>query len=153
MRLFKRVFDFYLDASIHVAFSVLCLYLTTLELFETSTNCYLAGFMFFGTIVCYNFINYGVEADKYVIVSNPYHRVIQVFSFLCFVVAVYAFLRLEDSLWTSIFLLTGLSALYAVPFLGKNKNLRSLGGLKVYLVALVWAGCTVYLPIKDAKLF
>ncbi|WP_350287120.1 hypothetical protein [uncultured Croceitalea sp.] len=153
MGLFKRVFDFYLDASIHVAFSVLCLYLTTLQLLETSTNCYLAGFLFFGTIVCYNFIKYGVEAEKYVIVSNPYHRIIQVFSFLCFVAVVYFFLKLDVSLWSSIFLLTALSGLYAVPFLGKHKSLRNLGGLKVYLVALVWAGCTVYLPTKDANLY
>src|SRR5690606_23338932 len=43
-----------------------------------------------------------------------------------------------------------LSALYAVPFLPKAKNLRSLAGLKIYIVAMVWAGFTVLFPAMDA---
>ncbi len=152
MRGIKRFFDFYLDASIHVASSVFVLYVATVKIIETSTNWQLSGFLFFGTIVCYNFIKYGVEAEKYVIVSNPYHRIIQIFSFLSFLLAAFFFWSLAAQLWLSIFILTCLSALYALPFLGTNKNLRSLGGLKIYLVALVWTGCTFYLPIQEAVL-
>jgi hypothetical protein len=42
---------------------------------------------------------------------------------------------------------------YAIPFLPKHlfldskNNLRNIGGLKVYLIALVWTGVTVFLPI------
>lgn len=41
-----------------------------------------------------------------------------------------------------------LTFLYAVPFLsGFQKNLRSIGYLKIIVVAIVWAGTTVLLPI------
>lgn len=152
MKLFKQVFNFYLDASIHVALAVVCLYFISLQLLKVSTNYDLVGFLFFGTIVCYNFMKFGVEAKKYIIVSNPYHRLIQIFSFLAFSSALYFFLQLDNNLWFSILILILISALYAIPFLPQTKNLRSLGGMKVYLVALVWMGCTVILPVLDANL-
>ena len=46
-----------------------------------------------------------------------------------------------------------LTFLYAIPFLPKHffldkqHNLRSIGGLKIYLIALIWAGVTVFLPL------
>ncbi len=94
-------------------------------------------------------MKYGVEAEKYLILSNKYHKIIQVFSFLCFAVAGYlAFqLKIEILVWTAIFGL--LSILYALPVLPKYKNLRSLGVLKIFIVALVWMGFTVILPLVD----
>lgn len=48
--------------------------------------------------------------------------------------------------------MTLLSALYAVPMLPSTKNLRNLGGFKIYIVALVWVGFTVIMPAMDANL-
>ena len=152
MKLLKQLFDFYLDASIHVALAVVSLYLISLKILEVSTNQILVGFLFFGTIVCYNFIKYGVEAKKYLIVSNPYHRLIQVLSFLSFLLAMYFFLKLDSTIWIATLVLVILSGLYAIPLLPQTKNLRNLGGLKIYLVALVWMGCTVVLTVVDTKL-
>lgn len=103
-------------------------------------------------IVCYNFIKYGVEAYKYLIVSNAYHKVIQVFSFVSFVFAIYFLIQLDEEIWVATLVLGVLSALYAVPLLPRAKNLRNLGGLKIYIVAFVWAGFTVLLPVLDAKM-
>lgn len=152
MKLLRQIFDFYLNASIHVALAVVSFYFVSLEIFKVSTNYRLAGFLFFGTIVCYNFIKYGVEAKKYLIVSNPYHRLIQIFSFLAFFGACYFFIGLSKNLWIAILILVLVSTLYAVPFLPQTKNLRSLGGMKIYLVAFVWMGCTLLLPIVDNDL-
>ena len=149
MRLLKQIFDFYLDASIHVSLAVVSLYLVSLEILKVSTNYSLVAFLFFGTIVCYNFIKYGVEAKKYLIVSNPYHKWIQILSFVAFVLSFYFFLNLDKNLWIAITILVLFSALYAIPFLPQAKNLRSLGGMKIYLVALVWIGCTAVLPVVD----
>ncbi len=145
----KRIFDFYINASIHVAFAVVSLYLVTVFYLRSSTNIDLALFLGLGTIACYNFIKYGVEAEKYLIVSNPAHKSIQVFSAISLIGALFFFLRLPRSLWGAIVLLGLLSMLYAIPFLPRAKNLRSLGGMKVFLVALVWTGCTVVLPMVD----
>ncbi|GAA4280812.1 hypothetical protein GCM10022260_12330 [Gaetbulibacter aestuarii] len=48
--------------------------------------------------------------------------------------------------------------LYAIPFLPKRffidqeKNLRSVVGLKIYLIALVWMGVTVFLPVIEHQI-
>ena len=152
MKTLKSIFDFYLDASIHVALGVLSLAGVTFHLLGTSSDIDLLGFIFFGVIVCYNFIKYGVEAYKYLIVSNAYHRVIQIFSFVSFGFALYFLLQLDVKIWWATVILGLLSALYAVPFLPSAKNLRSLGGLKIYIVAFVWAGFTVLLPVLDAQM-
>ncbi|WP_422861619.1 hypothetical protein [Flagellimonas sp. W118] len=151
MKLLKTLFDFYLNASVHVAFAVVSLILSTIVLLGISPNSSLLGFTFFGTIVCYNFVKYGVEAEKYLIVSNTYHRSIQVFSFVCFVPALYFLFQLDQEIWMVLLILSLISALYAIPFLPNAKNLRSLGGFKIYIVALVWVGFTVFLPILDQQ--
>jgi len=107
------------------------------------------GFTFFGTIVCYNFVKYGVEAEKYLIVYNSYHKSIQVFSFLCAAAAFYFLIHIDRKIWFGILVLGIISTLYAIPFLPRARNLRSLGGLKIYIVALVWVGFTAVLPILD----
>ena len=44
-----------------------------------------------------------------------------------------------------------LTILYAVPFLsGFDKNLREISYLKIVVVAFVWAGFTVLIPVIDA---
>ena len=152
MRTLKAILDFYLDASIHVAIAVISLTGVTFYLLESSLDINLLGFIFFSVIVCYNFIKYGVEAYKYLIVSNAYHKIIQVFSFISFVFAICFLLQLDKVIWVATIVLGSLSALYAVPFLPKAKNLRNLAGLKVYIVAFVWAGFSVLLPVLDANM-
>ena len=37
--------------------------------------------------------------------------------------------------------------LYILPFFGGGKNLRALAGVKIYVIAFVWSGVTVLLPL------
>ncbi|MGJ8736845.1 hypothetical protein [Zobellia laminariae] len=147
MKAINRVFDFYLDASIHVAFAVYALVHVTDITLGYGVNQHLAWFLFFGSIACYNFVKYGVEAKKYILVANKYQKNIQFVSFIALAIALYHgyFLKLE--VWMGIGGLVGLTGLYAVPLLPHAKNLRSWGGLKIFIVALVWAGATVILPV------
>lgn len=152
MLFLKQLFRFYINASIHVALAVVSLYTLNAQHLNILVNRNVIGFLFFATIVCYNFVKYGVEAEKYLIVAKPSHRPIQVFSFLAFVLCVYFFFQLPPRLWMVITVLTIISALYAIPFLPKSRNLRSLGGLKIFLVAAVWIGFTVILPAVEHQL-
>ncbi|MAU16526.1 MAG: hypothetical protein CMH46_13420 [Muricauda sp.] len=152
MRTLKTIFDFYLDASIHVAIAVISMAGVTFHLLGSSSDINLLGFIFFSVVVCYNFIKYGVEAYKYLIVSNSYHKIIQIFSFISFVFAIYFLVHLGREIWVATIVLGVLSAMYAIPFLPRAKNLRNLAGLKIYIVAFVWAGFTVLLPVLDAKM-
>jgi len=147
----KRLFDFYLDASIHIALSVYSLtYISTL-LLNIPLDENLSYFLFFGTIASYNFIKYGVEAKKYILVANRYHKNIQFVSLVSLVIALYYGFFLTYKTWFVIIGLVLYVGLYALPVLPKTKNLRSLGVLKVFIVALVWASATVILPVIAVK--
>ena len=148
--LLKRVFDFYLDASVHVAFSVFCLVKTQAVLYGISSVESVAFFAFFATIACYNFIKYGVEAEKYILVNTRYQRLIQGVSILSLFCALYFFFQFQKSTYLVIAVLLALSLLYALPILPTRKNFRSLGGLKIIIVALVWVGVTLLLPLTQA---
>ncbi len=151
MSLLKKFFDFYIDASIHVALSVYSLAYISTYLLEISMDKNLAYFLFFGTIASYNFIKYGVEAKKYILVANKYHKNIQFVSFIALAIALYYGWFLTYNTWLVIIGLVLYVGLYTLPILPKAKNLRSLGGLKVFIVALVWSGATVILPVIAAK--
>ncbi|WP_223170271.1 UbiA prenyltransferase family protein [Maribacter aquimaris] len=147
----KRLFDFYLDASIHVALAVVSLVKATTFFFNVELDGHLMYFVFFGTIVNYNFIKYGVEAEKYLLVGNRYHKNIQFFSFICFVLTCYHGWFLSMDTWLILSILAVLTGFYALPVLPRARNLRSLGGLKILVVALVWSGITVVLPMVGTQ--
>ena len=152
MKWLKRVFDFYLDASIHVALAVFSLVQISGLVLEVSIDPHCSCFIFFATIACYNFVKYGVEAEKYILVASEYHKGIQVFSLLSLGVALYNCYFLNFEVWIGIACLLLLTALYAIPVMPKNKNLRSWGGLKIFVVAMVWAGVTVFLPVLSSEM-
>ncbi len=145
------IFDFYLDASIHVALAVLCLMKLTAIFEDIPAFDHLALFVFFGTISCYNFIKYGVEAEKYLVVKNIYHRYIQVFSILSLAIAMYHAYFLLPTSWPWVAVLVLLAGWYSLPIFPPGTKLRNSGLLKIILVALVWAGTTVILPVVETK--
>jgi hypothetical protein len=59
---FKKIFDFYIKSSIHVALSVYALVRMTHFMFHISADQSMANFAFFGTIVGYNFVKYDALA-------------------------------------------------------------------------------------------
>ncbi|MEM7380072.1 MAG: hypothetical protein AAF361_02605 [Bacteroidota bacterium] len=147
MKLLGRVLDFYLDASIHVALAVFCLIYCTAFFLEIRVDEHLALYVLTGTIASYNFIKYGVEAEKYILVANRYHKNIQFFSFIALGIALYHAWFLNLKTWIGIGVLIVLTGLYALPLLPQGQKLRSLGLLKIVLVALIWSGTTVFLPV------
>lgn len=153
MNVLKKLFNFYLDSSIHIGFSVYALTYCTLLLFELPYDEAVLYFTFYGTIVTYNFIKYGSSAKQYFFVTTKYMKVIQLLSFICFVLACYYAYQLQFKTLIVAIGLCLLSSLYIIPFLPKQKNLRTLAGLKISIVALCWTGVTVLLPIINANVF
>lgn len=151
MKWLKRIFNFYLDASVHVAFSIYVLLQISFQTLNISPDYHLSLFLFFGSISCYNFIKYGVEAEKYILVANQYHKGIQFLSFITLGFAIYHGYFLNMNTWFGIGGLILLTGLYALPVLPKAKNLRNWGGLKIFVVAMVWAGATVFLPVLSVN--
>lgn len=108
-------------------------------------------FVFLGTVTGYNFVKYAKIAGLHHRSLTNSLRSIQVFSFLCFVGLLFCcfFLSIQTLLVTGVFAI--FTFFYAVPFLQK-KNLRTFSGIKIIIVALVWAGVTVFVPMVEANM-
>lgn len=152
MNFLKKLFDFYLDSSIHIGLSVYALTYMTLLFFELPYDEAVLYVTFFGAIVTYNFIKYGSSAKKYFFVKTNYLRRIQLVSFFCFALAIYYALQLQLQTLIAVVILGLLSSLYIIPFLPNQKNFRTLPGFKISIVALCWTGVTVVLPVVNAEL-
>jgi len=152
MRVMKNVFDFYLDASIHVASSIIALIQITAITLNITVPLALNIFIFFGSISCYNFVKYGVEAEKYILVANNYHKNIQFFSLGCLLIALFQLFHLSETVFIGLLVLGAITGLYALPVLPNHKNFRSFSGFKILIVAVVWAGTTVILPVLASSL-
>ncbi|WP_203258078.1 UbiA prenyltransferase family protein [Hyunsoonleella ulvae] len=155
MRVLKQLFSFYINSSIHVALAVYALTYATLLEFNLYYDVDVLYFVFYATITGYNFVKYFGLAKFHHRSLAGWLKAIQIFSFFCFLLMGYYALnlRLEILIYLSAFGL--ITFFYAIPFLpkrffiDKNHNLRSIGGLKVYVIALVWSGVTVFLPLLN----
>jgi len=152
MTLLKRIFDFYLQGSIHVALSVYSLIRVTDILLHLKSDSYMAGFGFFGTIVGYNFVKYDSIARSGKPELSIKLKWFIALSFAAFIGTVFCFLHLQPiTQMVSAFFL-GITALYTLPFFPNHKNARSWAGLKIYIVALCWVGVTFVLPVLNAEI-
>lgn len=147
MNIFKKIFEFYINSSIHVSLSTYAFLRITELFFDFPYQKNLDYFIFFGTITGYNFVKYAGVARFHHRSLTKDLRIIQIFSFFCFLAfCYYAYLLpLKILLASSPF--TILTFLYAIPFLsGFEKTLREINYLKIIVVAFVWAGFTVLIP-------
>jgi len=153
MNALKHIFNFYINSSIHVALSVFSLSWITLIEFGVSYDKIVLYFIFFSTITGYNFIKYfGLAKFHHRRLAN-WLKVIQLFSLISFILLGFYALKLETK---TVLYLGGfgiVTFLYAMPilpkkiFIDKEQNLRSISGLKIYVIALVWVGVTVLIPL------
>ncbi|WP_054851821.1 hypothetical protein [Olleya sp. ITB9] len=157
MKWLKQLLDFYLNSSIHVAFAVYALSVVTLKRFGVSYDVNVLFFNFFATITGYNFVKYFGIAKWHHRSLAKWLKVIQVFSLLCFLLMCFFTLKLQEETLIIIAIFAVITFLYAIPFLPKTwyldtqQNLRDISGLKVYVIALVWSGVTVVLPLVNNK--
>jgi len=155
MKGLKHLFNFYLNSSIHVALSVYALTWITLIKFEIDYDKSVLYFVFYATITGYNFVKYfGIAKFHHRSLAN-WLRAIQVFSFIAFLAMSYYLWHLERHTFLLIGVLGLITFLYAIPiipkkiFIDDQKNLRQIGGLKIYVIALVWTFTTVILPLYN----
>lgn len=150
MKFVKKLFDFYINSSIHVALAVCSLVRITELYFNLPNNTTLNLFIFFGTITGYNFVKYaGIAKLHHRSLTNNL-KLIQVFSLMCFLLMIFYGYKLTFKTLLFFIPFGLLTMLYAVPLGGYFKNLRNVPSIKIVIISLVWAGTTVLLPIFDA---
>lgn len=154
MNLLNRIFSFYVFSNIHVAISVSCLVLLTLEPYP-SDKFPSVLFVFCSTVLAYNFIR-EVEMDRtYPFLANWIRSrskplfLLNLISGLGFLYALFQF-QIKDLLFIAPFFL--LTLLYVYPGNKKFKGLRSKPGLKLFIISMVWAGVTVLFPLVANEL-
>jgi hypothetical protein len=163
MTVFKHLLNFYINSSIHVALAVCSLTLITLLEFDVPWDMNLLLFVFFASVTGYNFVKYfGIAKFHYRHLAIPIVigrlKIIQVFSFFCFLLMVFYALKLPLKTFLCMVGFGTITFFYAIPFLpkrffvDKQQNLRSIAGLKIYLIALVWSGVTVFVPLINDNL-
>ncbi|MBU2922289.1 hypothetical protein KO504_13130 [Winogradskyella psychrotolerans] len=156
MRVLKRIFNFYLNSSIHVALAAYALAWITLIEMNIDYDKSLLSFVFFATITGYNFVKYfGIVKFHHRSLAS-WLKALQVFSFLAFLAMCYFVLKLEFNALVLIVILGIITFFYAIPIMvpkqylfDDHKNLRQVSGLKVYLIALIWMLTTVLLPMLN----
>lgn len=149
MSVIKNLFWVYIYGSMHVALSVLALLLMTNHIFHLAFNSAIAVFAYCGTMFSYNFMKYdGLFRVKKA--AGKRVRLIVFLSTIALIAAGISFFFLERVTQFTAIAFFALTALYTVPFFPKTKNLRNWSGVKIYIVALCWAGITLVVPLLDA---
>jgi len=156
MNVLKRIFNFYLNSSVHVAFAALALAWVTLIELNLNLDKELLYFVFFATITGYNFVKFFGVAKFHHRSLASWLKSIQVFSLFAFFAMSYYLFQLKLNTLVCIAVLGIITFFYAVPIMipkhylfDDHKNLRQIGGLKVYLIALIWTVTAVILPVVN----
>ncbi len=147
MEILKSIFRFYINSSIHVALAICALVQVTFVKFNVTDKYTFLIFCFLGSVTAYNFV-------KYSKVSKLYHRRltrsmkgIRILTGISFISFLYFASKMsyETLLYMAPFIV--LTVLYAVPVFPNKRNLRSIAGIKIFIIGLVWAGITVLVPV------
>lgn len=154
--------DFLLFSNLFIAICAVAQGLLTYHLLQVPPNKNILAILFFGTLAIYNFS---------MLMSHPkdpgnstyirvrwifsHHRLIisiTLISALCLIPLGLLYLSIEGKL---LMLFTGAMAVsYSIPFLTLNHQkigLRNIPGIKLFLVAIVWAISCVLLPIVEVE--
>lgn len=144
-----RFFDWYLQASLHVALATTALVQMTFYFCYLPFNAAVTMMVFFGTVFSYNFIKYAQVIVKKKQLTQFLKSIIalSVVSFLMAGISFF-FLNFKAQMLTVFFAF--LCVLYVIPVARSKTNLRNLAGIKIYIVSLCWAGVTTLLPIVNA---
>ncbi len=151
MNLIQKLITFYIESSIHVALSVYALVQITFLYFYFPQNKSFGYFVFFATIVGYNFVKY----DRLVTLKHKStskgKKLIQLFTAICSLLMLFYGLKLSLKVIITLIPFAVLTFFYATPFLKSTKNLRNIASAKILIIAFVWSGTTVLLPILNTS--
>lgn len=131
-----------------MALSVVALIKITNFYFQIPNNLVLNGFVFFSTISAYNFIKYFYFSNKKYRSKQIEIKIILFFSVICFLWACFFGFQLPNKDLLLLIPFVVLTFFYIVPLSFRStKSLRTVGFLKIFIVAIVWSGVTSFMPL------
>ena len=144
----KSLLNFYIHSSLHVSLSVMSLTLVTYYFFDIPSDWFVLLFVFFSTIVGYNYTKYPFILFRKNVSTEI--RGIQILTFVSGVLSIWLLFILSLKSQILIGLIGILTTLYALSVFN-HKNIRSISGIKIYVVALCWVGISLLLPLIEAE--
>lgn len=150
MARFKKLFDFYLNSSLHVALAVTAFAALTGLHLQIRSGPELLLFIFAGTVAGYNLIRYHRPESYRFPRAGDFPVPVLAVTLFCGLVASLLAFRLRLPVLAVAAGLGLATLLYAAPFGNSRQNLRSITGIKIFVIAAVWTGTTVFLPVLDA---
>ena len=137
----------------HVAFAVLSFCVLTAYEFELNIPIIFYAAAFCASVAGYNFVKYFGFTKLYYRSLITRLKYIQLVSVLSLIGFVSVFFQLQQNSQILFVFLGLITFFYAIPMGVKTpKNLRSIRGVKIYIIAVVWAMTTVVLPVLESKL-
>jgi len=154
MHLVKRIFNFYIFSNIHVALAVFSLTKITLLAYDIQDNL-MPFFVFSATLSSYNFIRlYRIAAVQgwFFEFIRTHRKSVLGVSLASVLLVVYLAFSLNFQTLVALIPFGIFTLFYVIPFpiqKGKFTSLRSLAFLKLFLIAISWAGVTVLIPLLN----
>ncbi len=148
----KRIFNFYIFSNLHVALATFSLVKITLLTYGIKDNL-VPFFVFFATIASYNFIRlYTIDTiqDWFFQFIKMNKKSIVGLTLASALLIVYLGFSLRLQTLIALIPFGMFTLFYVIPFPMQKKNrvtLRSLAFLKLFLIAVSWAGVTVLIPL------
>ncbi|WP_010134718.1 UbiA prenyltransferase family protein [Ochrovirga pacifica] len=151
MLFIQRLIQFYVNSNLHVSFAVASWVGVTGILFQKDVRIE-ALFLFLLTFVAYHFVRF-FNRDKYgkTHLLDPFSNqyLPSIITLLCLFVLgiIYLLLKLPLVRWLKLVPFGLLTVLYGIGIIkinGKRTSIRYIAGLKIFVIALVWAGVTVF---------
>lgn len=144
----KKLFDFYIHSSIHVGLAITALALATYYFFEIPVNIWVIVFVFFSSVVGYNYTKYPKILFQKKIPNEV--KLIQILTVISIFLSSWFVFELQFKSQILIVVIGILTLLYALSIFN-HKNIRSISGIKIYVVALCWVGISLLLPLIEAE--
>ncbi len=151
MKTLKSIFRFYINGSIHVALAICALVQITFIKYGISGQFTFMLFSFLGAITAYNFVKYSKVSKLYHKRLTKSMKGIRVLTILCCLSFIYFSFKVSIDTWIYMTPFIALTILYVVPVFPNKKNLRSLAGVKIFIIGMIWAGMTVLVPLVHVK--
>ena len=160
-RTLKQFLDLLLFSNIFIALCAVAQAMVTYQLLDARPDTYMLGFLFFATLAMYN---YSILLAK---PKNPdsskFRRVRWIFShyrltITITIIAVFSLIPLSLFLSTTSLILLSFLAFFSITYNlpifsigGKKFGIRNIPGIKLFLIASIWALSCVLLPIIELE--
>jgi hypothetical protein len=159
MPFLKRIFDFYIFSNIHVALAGFCI--TKLSLFKFGIYTNIAPFFVgLSIIVSYNFIRfYEIKSKRLSWFKNWFNKNkirILILSIISIFLVIYIIFFTDFNRNSLLVLLPFalMTVFYVIPmfrFKGIEFSFRYFPAIKIFSIAIAWAGISVFFPLYEAE--